>query len=659
MCGIAGILTLRDDLELGPLLSGMCQALGHRGPDDRGWETIDLPGGFRLGLAQTRLAILDLSAAGHQPMAVPDSHSWIAYNGEIYNHLEVRSQVPAEYRSQTDTETILRCWMAQGERVLQSLRGMFAFGLYDGLRRQFWLVRDRLGIKPLYVCRIDARTWVFASEVRAILATGLVSRCIDRRALNAYLALGAVPAPWTLVSGIQSLLPAERWRFDLDDPTRELAPERSRYWRPRLADAKSAVPDWQDAVGEVRRQLLDATRLHMLSDVPVGAFLSGGVDSTAVVAALTSQNCKVRTFSVGFRESRFDESHHARKIASRLGTEHSELIFEPCDVLREFTPALASYDQPSIDGLNTFFISQAVRRAGVTVALSGLGGDELFAGYPYFRHLQQTERPAVRLGARAAYQVLRRFSPGQIRTIKLGRLLDAGNNRLARWLACREVMLPGRRRELLGDFVSAGCDVLPSEIRQELEEETARLDPVNAQTLCEMSLYMSDMLLRDTDQMSMAHALEVRVPLLDHRLVETVLALPGSLKTRSNASAPLKRLLVEAIAPEVPPSLLNRPKQGFVLPWERWLRGALRQTVADRLHDRGAVAAAGLQFQAIEALWEQFTAGRPGVRASDILGLVNLLQWVRRHGMVAPTEECATLPGLEPSSVESNVYAIL
>jgi asparagine synthase (glutamine-hydrolysing) len=651
MCGIAGILTSRHDLDLGSLLSGMCDALDHRGPDDRGCEQIDVPGGFRLGLAQTRLAILDVSAAGHQPMAAPESGSWIVYNGEAYNHLELRPAVPAAFRSQSDTETILRGWVAKGHRVLESLRGMFAFGLYDGARRHFWLVRDRLGIKPLYVCRVDARTWVFASEVRAILSTGLVPRWLDPGALHAFLALGAVPAPWTLVSGIESLLPAECWRFDLDDPERGLSPARLRYWRPRLAEVSADKTSRPEAVAQVRRQLWEAARLHMLSDVPVGAFLSGGVDSTAVVAALTSQNLNVRTFSVGFREAQFDESRHARAVAGRLGTEHTELILEPDDVLREFSRALSSYDQPSIDGLNTYFISQAVKRAGVTVALSGLGGDELFCGYPYFRHVQRLQRPAARLGARALHQFLRRVCPNRVRTIKLGRLLAAGENRLAAWLACREVTLPGYRQALLGADTLPDCGIFPSQVRKDLEEQTAHLDPVNAQALCEMSLYMNNMLLRDTDQMSMAHALEVRVPLLDHKLVESVLVLSGKLKTASSASAPVKRLLVEAIAPEIPPGMLNRPKQGFVLPWERWLRRELRHTVADCLHDRETIAAAGLSFAAIEGLWEQFASARPGVRAADVLGLVTLLSWIRRQGLEVTTENCKQ-PGIpEPAGV--------
>jgi asparagine synthase (glutamine-hydrolysing) len=254
---------------------------------------------------------------------------------------------------------------------------------------------------------------------------------------------------------------------------------------------------------------------------------------------------------------------------------------------------------------------------------------------------------------RTLHQVLRRLHPDRVRTIKLGRILAAGDNRLAAWLACREVTLPGQRRRLLGDVSrpESDCDIFPPQLRRDMEEQTAHLDPINAQTLCEMSLYMGNMLLRDTDQMSMAHALEVRVPLLDHKLVESVLALPGKVKMASSASAPIKRLLVEAIAPEIPVGMLNRPKQGFVLPWESWLRRELRHTVADCLHDREAITAAGLSSPAVESLWERFAAARPGVRASDVLGLVTFLSWVRRHGIEVTVEGCRK-PGIpEPAGV--------
>src|SRR6266851_2480134 len=243
MCGIAGILTAEGDLELRPAVGRMLCALQHRGPDDEGCEEMALPGGYRLGLAHSRLAILDLSPAGHQPMHDEASGSWIVYNGEVYNHEDIRRRMrDCTFRSSSDTETLLKSWVRHGEQTLSWLRGMFAFALYDGKRQQLWLVRDRLGIKPLYVCQVKPNTWVFASELRAVLASGLVPRRLDSAAVDCYLAFGAVPAPWTLLEGVQSLMPGETWRFDLKEANGRLVPERTCYWRPHFCSPTAPVP---------------------------------------------------------------------------------------------------------------------------------------------------------------------------------------------------------------------------------------------------------------------------------------------------------------------------------------------------------------------------------------------------------------------------------
>src|SRR5438105_13765753 len=296
MCGIAGILTNRADIDLPALLVRMRSALDHRGPDDQGWTEQVLPQGYRLGLAQALLAIIDISQAGHQPMVDPLSDSVINYNGEIYNHQAIRKQLPAAaFHSTSDTETLLKGWVELGEGVLLPLRGMFAFALYDGRRQQFWLVRDRLGIKPLYLSEVEPGTWLFASEVRALLASGLVDRRLNAAALESYLAFGAVPAPWTLIDNVVSLRPAEWWRFDLANGRRGLRPTRLCYWRPPFAPAGAAVPRHEEVVERLRPVLTEAVGLRMLADVPVGVFLSGGIDSSAVVAALASAGHVLRT----------------------------------------------------------------------------------------------------------------------------------------------------------------------------------------------------------------------------------------------------------------------------------------------------------------------------------------------------------------------------
>jgi asparagine synthase (glutamine-hydrolysing) len=304
--------------------------------------------------------------------------------------------------------------------------------------------------------------------------------------------------------------------------------------------------------------------------------------------------------------------------------------------LAEFDQALAGYDQPSIDGLNTYFISQATRQAGIKVALSGLGGDELFAGYSYFRLLARLARPGPRLLARLMYQVLRRLAPQNSRTTKLGAVLHGGGSRLDNYGICRQVMDRPRREALFGQAGAANLDPLPAEVRMDLEKRAEDLDPVNAHSLLELSLYLANMLLRDTDQMSMAHALEVREPLLDHVLVETVAELPGALKLASGRHNTTKALLIDALPTELPARLLRRPKMGFVFPWERWLRNELKDRISALFADQDALEAARLEPRGVQALWDAFLGFRPGVRYTDILSLAHLLHWVARRRSLVP-----------------------
>jgi asparagine synthase (glutamine-hydrolysing) len=644
VCGFAGILTTDPGHDLPPLLAAMRDALRHRGPDDDGIEVVNAARGCRIGLADTRLAILDLSDAGHQPMTDTASGSWIAYNGEVYNHLAVRrSLVEEPYRSTSDTETILRGWVQRGDEILTSLRGMFAFALLDGRRRKFWLVRDRLGVKPLYASHVSAATWVFASELRALLASGLVERHLNRTAVDAYLDSGAVPAPWTLLAGVHSLLPGEAWCFDLDPIASDFTPRRRRYWVPGFASRDCPPISRAEAVERLRPVLREAASLRMLSDVPVGVFLSGGIDSSSVVALLSDQGHTPHTFSVVFEGGRFDESEYSRLIAQRFATKHTELCLHPADILADFEAALGAYDQPSIDGLNTYYIAKATRAAGIKVALSGLGGDELFAGYPYFRTAARLAGPFARPLARLAYHGSRLFSGRSAWTNKLGQILVGDTSPLRQYLVFRQVMGAQRRaalKKVSGAFLDGArnapdnClngDVLPPEVRADLEAALSSLDPVNAQSLLELSLYLANMLLRDTDQMSMAHSLEVREPLLDHVLVETTGLLPGPMKLARTAGKPLKALLLDALPVELPTQMLRRPKMGFVFPWEQWLRRELRPRLDAMFEDRDAVGAAGLDPAGVQELWQAFLANRPGVRYTDVFCLSHLIHWVRQH----------------------------
>lgn len=643
MCGIAGVLSRNQAISLDPTLQTMCMALRHRGPDDEGRTILALPDGWRLGLAHTRLSIIDLSSAGHQPMIDPNTGSAIVYNGEVYNHAAVRKSLgPDHYQSTSDTETILKSWMRDGESTLTQLRGMFAFALYDEPRQQFWLVRDRLGIKPLYVCQPDPQTLVFASEVRALLASGIVERKLHSAAVAAFLTFGAVTAPNTLLAGVNSLLPGACWRFDVSGASSRLAPVKNQYWRPHFASRSAPAMHYAEAVERVRPALLEAVSLRMVADVPVGVFLSGGIDSSSVVAALAAQGHRLKTLSVAFAEQDYDESRHARLVAKEFGAEHSELVLNPRQILDDWDEALAAYDQPSIDGLNTYFISRAALQAGVKVALSGVGGDELFAGYPYFRMLSRFENRWNRWLASAYYPLLCLVRPGATRTVKLGMLLNAGQSALGAYTGCRQVLSQVHRANLLGGSCQT-LELVPTSLACELESAVANLDAVNRHSFLEIALYLANMLLRDMDQMSMAHSLEVREPLLDHVLVEALAGIPGRLKLNRGRSGCSKAMLVDALPVKLPNAILHRPKMGFVFPWEHWLRGELRSRVSAILYDASAAAAAGLNGQSVRRLWEDYLERKPGIRYTDVLSLAHLLHWVRRHRLLLAT----TMPNLQ------------
>ncbi|HEY5312156.1 MAG TPA: asparagine synthase (glutamine-hydrolyzing) [Pirellulales bacterium] len=629
MCGVAGILTQRGDMDLPDKARSMLGTLRHRGPEDEGVVYLDLAGGWRLALVHTRLSILDLSSAGHQPMGDAASGSWIVYNGEVYNHAAVRAKLgEMEFRSQSDTETVLAGWVARGPQILPELRGMFAMAIYDGRRQGLYLVRDRLGIKPLYVCRCDEKTWVFASEIRTLLACQLIERKLNRQAIDSYLSFGAVPAPWTIVAGVQSVMPGEYWDFDLGKEP--LAPRRVSYWRPPFEQQNHRGMRYAEAVEMLRPVLTESVALHTVSDVPVGVFLSGGIDSSSVVAALAAHGQVPRTFSILFGEREYDERIHARRIAKHFGTEHVELELAPQKILSAIGEAVAAYDQPSIDGINTYFISQAVREAGVKVAMSGLGGDELFAGYGNFRAAAWLDHPFYRFLARLACPLLKRAAPGAMRTEKLAAIVRNHPSRLSTYAILRQVML---HRRLQAVHPSDADDVgppLPAEVVSDLEARVAGIDALNAYSLLELSLYLGNMLLRDTDQMSMAHSVEVRVPLLDHVLVETLARMPGRLKLGWFRT---KRLLIDALPSPLPTEVFRRPKMGFVFPWEIWLRNELRSVVSCVFSDAQTFAALGIDQEAAKQLWQGFCQFRPGIRYSDILSLLHLLTWVRTNNM--------------------------
>lgn len=640
MCGIAGIhITLRavGETAADEALRRMTGRLAHRGPDDRGtaWAR---GRDCAVGFGHTRLSIIDLSSAGHQPMHDPATGNRITYNGETYNFGDVRRELSAEensWRSQTDTETILRAYARWGTDCVTHLRGMFAFAIWDAEKQQLFIARDRLGIKPLYYFQAGG-AFLFASEVRALLASGLVPRELDPSALSEYLTYQSVPAPKTLVKDVGALPPGCWLTVDAEGRVTQ-----KRYWHlleQSSAEARTATYD--EARRRVRELLHEATALHLVSDVPVGVFLSGGIDSSAIVALMREQGQTASTFSVVFSEQAYSEAAHARRVADMFRAEHTELHLTEDTLLDELPAALAAMDQPTGDGVNSYVVARAVRETGIKVALSGLGGDEFFAGYDSFTRLERATRllrpwgrvpVAVR---RLAARTLQSIGGSSVRAVKASAMIGSDGTMAALYPIMRQVLSTGQRQALLKDsWQSAVREEDDPYVR--LLRETLAGDP-SAEPLAQVSYaegrtYMHDVLLRDADAMSMAHALEVRVPLLDHKLVEYLIGLPDAHK-RANGTP--KRLLVESLDGLLPDEIVRRPKQGFTLPFAVWMRGALRTFCEERLGPERLGSRGIFDVAQVRKLWGDFQEGRAHVSWSRLWVLVALEEWLERNEMV-------------------------
>jgi asparagine synthase (glutamine-hydrolysing) len=610
MCGIAGLIGSSSP----DLAEAMGAAMRHRGPDDEG-TFIDAAAG--VALVHRRLSIIDTTSAGHQPMSHAAGRFVIVFNGEIYNFRELRDELAAlghRFVSNSDTEVVLAAYAEWRERSVDRLRGMFAFAIWDREAAgpddtALFLARDRFGIKPLYICR-SAGALLFASELKALLATGLVERRLDREALWSYLSLGSIPQPRTAIAGVE-MLPAGH----IARVRKHGGVEIARYWD--LVEASSSLRreigsiDRTSAVARTRQLLEEATRLHMIADVPVGAFLSGGIDSTAVVGLMTrASGQRIRTFSVGFDDSGnvTDEREWARLAAKHFDSEHTEVVVTGALVSDQFDHIVSSIDQPSLDGTNTYLVSQAAGRE-LKVALSGLGGDELFAGYEHFRRFK-------RASSFNSVRHLARYVPGRF-------LRD--RNLIAADLPSRYATLRNLAEEFEKNTI-LNPDLLRDMARvplAKLYEPLLRgeLDSLAQTTYVETSRYLADTLLRDADAMSMAWSLEVRPVLLDHELAQFVTALPATMKLGEIN----KPLLVDAVRDLLPPELLTRKKTGFELPLQHWLTGALRDRAIRAFSSRSAREVFSQSFLkgAVDALHQR---RRQSIRIWAYLMLVEWLE---------------------------------
>ena len=614
MCGFAGVLTRAayGQDELASIARRMIGPIAHRGPDDSGvWA--DAPAGIAFGFR--RLAILDVSPQGHQPMWSPSARFVAMFNGEVYNFGELRGELENHgfrFRGRSDTEVVLAAFEQWGiRRAIERFVGMFAFAVWDVERRELSLVRDRLGKKPLYVYH-EPGLVTFGSELKSLVAGPSFDRAIDRDALASYLRYLYVPAPRSIFARAAKI-PAGHI-LTISDPSSAL-PESVPYWS--LADAAREgvahpIVGEREALDQLDALVADAVRSRMVSDVPIGALLSGGIDSSTIVALMQESSSRaVRTYTIGFDDTVFDEAAHAARVAEHLGTDHTELRIAGSDA-QTLIPRLPSiFDEPFADPsqLPTFFVSQLARR-DVTVALCGDGGDELFGGYNRYvygtRMLPQLDRlPAgVRQWLAAGVDSvgvdsLNRFG-GRLgeRVQKVGTLMTAGSV----GDMYRSLLSAWQQPETIVRDVSAAPDLNDRILN---DHEPARL--LDRMMLADQLMYLPDDLLAKVDRASMAVSLEVRAPLLDHRVVELSWRLPPELKLRGRVG---KWALRQILYRRMPRHLVDRPKMGFSVPIDGWLRGPLRQW-AGALLAPDAVAEGGLLDPVpITHAWEDLQAGR-------------------------------------------------
>lgn len=645
MCGIAGLIgRLCDDNRAA--LARMSAAQAHRGPDGTGtWEAEPDARGWGAMFAQRRLAILDLSALASQPMIDPHGDV-LSYNGEIFNYVELRESLARHgetVQSSGDTAPMLRTLARHGPAGVAMLRGMFAFAHWNPRERRLLLARDPLGIKPLYLLRNPDPNgdWslAFASEVRALLASGLIAKpSLDPQAVASIVWNGFVVGPNTAVRGIASVWPGEY--LLCDGQGREL--ERRSYWQMPRDGAHAQALDEDELAATLR----ETVRLHLASDVPLGVFLSGGIDSS-VVAHLAKQTSAtpVHTFTLAFEERAYDESRFSRRIAQAIGTDHQELVLTEDHFIAELDRALDSLDQPSFDGLNTYYMSRAVRDAGFAVALVGSGGDELFGGYTSFRDLPALQRWSRRAGLlprslqqAAARLAANRLAPSaagfaaQTRWAKLPDMVARADDPLALYQLAYALFLPGTQRELLNDGLRdlSGGLGLPSAMQARLRDEMRHDDPRTAISGFEQRLFLGERLLRDSDSASMAPSLEMRLPLVDSRLLEAVNRIaPDQRYAAVRSKALLRRIGLRGLDP----ALFDRPKSGFELPYDRWLKQRLGDRIDATLRDDAGLRSVGLSARAVQSMWQAFRAGAPGLYWSRVWALYVFVRWCQRHGL--------------------------
>ena len=623
MCGINGIYSFSKTLSSN-LVSSMNQEIARRGPDAEG-EYIE----ENIQLGHRRLSIIDTSKNSDQPFYSEDKRYVLVFNGEIYNYKEIRNDLEGSYNFKTngDTEVVLASFIKYGPNCLRAFNGMFAFAIWDKVEKSIFIARDRIGIKPLYYSLSNDHI-IFSSSPIAILNSGLVSRKISNEGFVDYLRYQTVHAPRTILKDVKMLMPGY-YIYSNEEKT-----EFKKYYD-LVTDSQRFKGDLEEAKDLVKDEFTKSIKRRLVSDVPFGAFLSGGIDSSLVVACMSENHTQpVNTFSVSFNEDEYSEAEYARMIAKKYSTNHTEIKLSVDEFKTMIPNALNSMDHPSGDGLNTFVVAKKTKEAGIKMALSGLGGDELFCGYSVFQQVPELRRKkwlhSFPVFARKPLANVYRASKGTVQAAKIAELLKLERFDTEHvYSFYRTLLFDSQIRKILNT-----SEQLPINRVYEITHHTVgyetegwRLPDLSKISVAEMQTYMSNVLLRDTDIMTMANGLEVRVPFLDHELIGKVLGISDNLK---NPTTP-KRLLVEAFEDKLPKEIYDRKKMGFVLPYNLWMKDDLKDVCTEGLDALGKIEI--VNEKEIQSLWGKFLKDDKSVTWSRIWALVTLGYWLKRNNV--------------------------
>ncbi len=614
MCGINGIIDFRQENNLSQSIRQMNDAVKHRGPDNEGLFIEN-----NIAFGHRRLSIIDLSGAASQPLFDNSGRYVLIYNGELYNFKTLKSELnDYPYKTETDSEVILAAYKKWGENCLNRFEGMFAFAIYDKKENSVFIARDRLGIKPLYFHKSE-KIFVFSSEIKSLLASGFVRRKINIPGIYDYIRYQTVHAPETIIEDVYMLMPGHYLKIKNGKISQK------KYWD--LQFAENREPESYDKIKKnIEELVISAVEKRMISDVPLGAFLSGGIDSSIITGILSRlSSSKINTFSVNFENPEFSEGKYARIIAEKFKTNHTEILLKPEDFLDMLPEALKHLDHPSGDGPNSFVVSKATKNAGITVALSGLGGDEVFAGYDVFKQVfrfhQHKLLSKIPFFIRKTGAAVLSGIKQDIRSKKAAEFLKLKNFDFENIYPLSRLLFTEKE---ISRIFSSG-EIPENKVRKIISEINVNSGfLLSAVSQAEIKTYLQNVLLRDTDQMSMASSLEVRVPFLDYKLIEYAHTIRDKYKYPHSP----KKLLTDSLN-ILPSEVVNRPKMGFLLPWEHWLKHELFRFSDTRI--KSIASRSFFNEENIISLWNAFLKGEKTISWARLWIFIVLEDYIQKQ----------------------------